>query len=238
VRKPRDFRPEQLYAVTQRGNGGQWIYRDPQDFEQALAYMRKYTALHNVRIHGYCLMHNHSHWIFEASSPLSISNVMRDAQSRYSHYLNVKYRTTPWVLIAPLYGVKDIDHFAPYLRTGPVNWTPRFDARHLDAAGFREFLRYIENNPVKAGLAERAIDWPWSSAQAHSTGHDPDHLLTFDHWQHLFGNPETIVVAWQIYLNGPIAEARQNATRIANMHSGSRLDRPRNWAYNASPPVS
>ncbi len=164
MRKPRDFRPQQLYAITQRGNGGQWIHRDPEDFEQALTYMRKYTALHGVRIHGFSLMHNHSHWIFEASTPESISNVMRDMQSRLSHYLNVKYRDTPWVLIAPLYGCKDIDHFAPYLRTGPVNWTPRFDARHLDAKGFREFLRYIENNPVKAGLVQRGIDWPWSSA--------------------------------------------------------------------------
>ena len=36
-------------------------------------------------------------------------------------------------MIAPLFGVKDINHFAPYLRMGPVNWTPRFDARFLDA---------------------------------------------------------------------------------------------------------
>jgi hypothetical protein len=118
---------------------------------------------------------------------------MRDAQSRYSHFLNVKYRETPWVLIAPLYGVKNIDHFAPYLRTGPVNWTPRFDARFLDLKGFREFLRYLENNPVKAGLAQRAIDWPWSSAKAHSTGVDDHNLLTFEIWQHIFGNPENIV---------------------------------------------
>ena len=92
--------------------------------------------------------------------------------------------------------------------------------------------------PVAAGLADRAVDWPWSSAQAHCTGHDPDDLLTFDHWQHLFGNPETIIAAWQTYLNGPIEEARRNATRIANMHTGSRLNRPKNWAYHASPPVS
>ena len=31
---------------------------------------------------------------------------MRDMQSRYSHYLNVKYNATPWLLIAPLYGAK------------------------------------------------------------------------------------------------------------------------------------
>ena len=101
MRLPRDFRPEQLYAITQRGNQGQWVYRDAEDFEQALIYMRKYTKLHGVRIHGWCLLHNHGHWIFEASTPASISNVMRDMQGRYSHYLNVKYQDTPWVMIGP-----------------------------------------------------------------------------------------------------------------------------------------
>ena len=72
------------------------------------SYMRKYTTLHGVRIHGRCLLHNHGHWIFEASTPDFISNVMRDMQSRYSHYLNVKYRETPWVMIAPLFGVKHL----------------------------------------------------------------------------------------------------------------------------------
>ena len=237
MRKPRDFRPQQLYAITQRGNGGQWIHRDAEDFEQAIAYMRKYTALHQVRIHGWSLMHNHSHWIFEASTEESISNVMRDMQSRYSHYLNVKYRATPWVLIAPLFGVKDIDHFAPYLRSGPVNWTPRFDSRFLDAKGFRGFLRYLENNPVKAGLASRGQDWPWSSAKAHCTGVDLDDLLTFDRWQHIFGNPANIADDWQTYLEGPLDEVRQNAARVRGLHAGSRLNRPMGWISSPSPPA-
>ncbi|MBY0508173.1 MAG: transposase, partial [Bryobacteraceae bacterium] len=198
---------------------------------------RKYAALHEVRIHGWCLMHNHGHWIFEAARPDSISNLMRDMQSRYSHYLNVKYRETPWALIAPLFGAKgqDISHFAPYLRTGPVNWTPRFDARHLDAQGFREFLRYLENNPVKAGLVQRAVDWRWSSARAHCLDEDADGLLTLDLWRHCFGNPETIAREWRIYLEGPLNEARRNAAILATYHSGSRLNRPLGW-YGPSPP--
>ena len=38
VRPKRDFRPQQLYAITQRGNQGQWVYRDAEDFEQALIH--------------------------------------------------------------------------------------------------------------------------------------------------------------------------------------------------------
>ena len=48
----RDFRPQQLYGVTQRGNQGQWVYRDGQDFRKALDLM----ARHGVNIHGWCLM--------------------------------------------------------------------------------------------------------------------------------------------------------------------------------------
>ena len=227
---PKNRGQKKLYAITQRGNGGQWIHRDAQDFEQAIALMRKYTALHGVRIHGWSLLHNHGHWNFEASTPDSISNVMRERQSRFSHYLNVKYRDRPWVLIAPLFGVKDIDHFAPYLRTGPGQLGSRFHARFLDANGFREFLRYLENNPVKAGLAKRAIDWPWSSARAHGTGHDADDLLTFELWQHIFGNPDRIALDWQTYLDGPLAEVRQTAARVRGLHSGSRRSRPLGWS--------
>ena len=82
---------------------------------------------------------------------------MRDMQSRYSHYLNIKYKATPWLLIAPLYGCRDLDHFSPYLRMGPVTrthrsisstkTTPRYHAEYLDAAGFQAFLRYVRKQP-------------------------------------------------------------------------------------------
>ena len=226
MRPQRDFRPQQLYAITQRGNQGQWVYRDAEDFTKALDLIRKYATLHEVAVHGWCLLHNHGHWIFEASTPDSISNLMRDMQSRYSHYLNTKYKATPWLLIAPLYGCRDLDHFSPYLRMGPVNWTPRYHAEHLDAAGFQAFLRYVENNPVRAGRARRAVDWLWSSAQAHCTGVDKDNLLCIDRWQHLFGNPETIAREWQSFLEDRIAFDRTNFAKECQLGTGSRHNRP------------
>ena len=92
----------------------------------------------------------------------------------------------------------------------PTNWTRRHDARSLDSKGFREFLRYIENNVVADGLARRPGNWPWSSAAAHLADADPDDLLTLDHWRQIFGNPATIAHGWQIYLNGPAR--RRNTT--------------------------
>ena len=245
MRHKRDYRPQQLYAVTQRGNNGQWVYRDTQDFEKALELMLRYAPRHLVAIHGYCLMHNHGHWIFEAGTTKSISNLMRDMQARYSHYLNVKYKATPWLLLAPYYGPKDLDSFSPYLRQGPTNWTPRYHADFLDADGFQEFLRYLENNPVKAGLARRAVAWPWSSAHAHSkkghstgaqsNGKDPEQLLTFDRWLHLFGKPETMPEDWQAYLEEHANADLKNPARTRG--TGSCWNRPQAW-YQSAPPSS
>ena len=52
MRPVRDFRPQQLYGVTQRGNQGQWVYRDDQDFQQALDLMGRSAARYGVNIHG------------------------------------------------------------------------------------------------------------------------------------------------------------------------------------------
>ena len=69
MRDHRDFRPGQIYGVTQRGNRGQWVAREEEDFLKWLGLMEKYAGVHGVRIHGWCLMHNHGHWLFEASTP-------------------------------------------------------------------------------------------------------------------------------------------------------------------------
>jgi REP element-mobilizing transposase RayT len=121
MRLNRDFRPGLLYGVTQRGNQGQWVYRDAADFEQALLLMRVCAARYKVKIHGWCLLHNHGHWVFEASTAESISNVMRDMQSQFSRYLNTKYQKKPWLLLGPLRGRKRRSNYSPFRRAGPVN---------------------------------------------------------------------------------------------------------------------
>ena len=162
-------------------------------------------------------MHNHGHWIFEASSEDSISNLMRDMQGVYSRYLNRKYQKEPWLLMAPLtlYGRRNKRMYSLYRRAGPVNWTPRFDAIFLDGAGFKSFLRYVENNPVRAHLTKRASDWKWSSARAHCAGEDAGGVLCLDVWRHLFGNPAGdpagAAETWKEFLDGPAEEVRRNA---------------------------
>ena len=230
MRRERDFRRGQLYGVTQRGNQGQWMYLDEDDFLEALRLMRHYALVHDVKIHVWCLMHNHGHWIFEASTAESISNLMRDMQGCYSRYLNRRYRTTAWRLQAQL-GQKRRKRRSdsPYWKSGPTNWSPRFDAEFLNAAGYKAFLRYLELNPVRARLVSRAEKWRWSSAGAHALGVDPAGLLCLDIWRQMFGNPATIVEDWRAFVEAPLEAARENAERVRRMATGSAHNRPSKW---------
>ena len=233
MRLPRDFRPQQVYGVTQRGNRGQWVYVDAEDFAKAVELMRRYAPRHGVKVHVWCLVHNHGHWVFEASSKESISNLMRDMQGPYSRYLNKKYAKEPWRLLGVLRGRKRGKKFSKYLRMGPVNWSPRFDAVHLDAKGLREFMRYAELNPVRAGLVKRAERWKWSSAAAHFAGSDAEGLLCLEQWSHFFGNPETAAADWQAYVEGPVEEEAANRARLLVLRANAPYNRPTRWVAPA-----
>ena len=64
--------------MTRRGNNGQGVFKDEEDFLKALYLMVRYSEIHAEKVCGYCLMYNHGHWMFEASTEESISNLMRD----------------------------------------------------------------------------------------------------------------------------------------------------------------
>jgi len=78
------------------------VFKDEGDFLKALSSMDRYSEIHEVEVHGYCLMHNHGHWMFEASTEESISNLMRDMQGCDSRYLNKKYKDAPELLVGTL----------------------------------------------------------------------------------------------------------------------------------------
>ena len=101
---------------------------------------------------------------------------------------------------------------------------------------FASFSVISKPTPFAPVWRSRGRPWAWSSANAHSLGHDPDDLLTFDRWCHIFGNPDTIIADWLTYVNGPLNEVSANAARTQR-HSGSRVNRPMGWASSPSPPA-
>jgi len=141
VRALRIEYPGAFYHVMNRGQRQESIVQDDVDREQFVGLLERMAGLFRVPVHGYCLMTNHYHAILETPE----GNL-----SRAMHWLHVSY--------AGYYNRRH--HCSGHVFQG------RFKAILVDAGSYLDSLsRYIHRNPVRAGLASRAWDYPWSSCR-------------------------------------------------------------------------
>ncbi|MBU2599286.1 transposase, partial [bacterium] len=147
--------PDIPYHLTQRGNYRQTVFRSEDDREQYLLWIREYSKRYGVKIWAYCLMDNHVHFIVVPEGSESIARLFNQAHMRYSQYFNRK--------------IGQRGHL----------WQGRFYSCPLDGVHLYTAIRYVERNPVRTGLVERAEDYPWSSALSHVKG-ITDSLLSND----------------------------------------------------------
>jgi putative transposase len=136
--------------VTQRGNHREPVFTAPGDHETFLALLRTYAAKHALKIHAWCLMTNHTHVVTTPIHTESLRLTLGPVHSQYAQRVN-RMRGT-------------LGHL----------WQGPYGACALDARHFLNAVRYVELNPVTAGLCAKAEDYPWSSARAHCCGYfDP-----------------------------------------------------------------
>ena len=114
-----------------------------------------------MRLLGYCLMPNHVHLIAVPEHEQSLAKAVGRTNYEYAVYLNGRRR-----------------------RSGHV-WQNRFYSTSLGRSHLLAALRYVDLNPVRARLADKAVSYPWSSAAAHVAGRDPAGLLDEEAWREL-----------------------------------------------------
>jgi len=141
------------HHVTQRGNRRQRTFYREQDYRDYLRIAAKAFRASGVEVWAYCLMPNHVHIIATPAAPEALATAVGNTHHRYTRLIQTRER---W--------------------SGHL-WQGRFASFPMDETHLRRCLRYVGLNPVRAGLVERAIDWPWSSVLAHVDGY-PDPLLT------------------------------------------------------------
>ena len=125
------------------------VFFSEEDREEYLRLLAESGREHGVGILGYCLMSNHVHLLVIPDDEDSLAAGLGRAHERYTRGINFR------------------EGWRGYL------WQGRFFSCPLDERGAMEVLRYIELNPVRAGLVKRAEQWAWSSAGAHVKGrHD------------------------------------------------------------------
>jgi putative transposase len=154
ARRPRLFLPEIPFHVIQRGNNRSRCFFRDRDYHLYRQWLGEYAAHCRCAIHAYVLMPNHVHLLVTPSDSQGTSRMMQSLGRRYVAYVN---RTRE--------------------RTGTL-WEGRFRASAVETGEhlFRLY-RYIELNPVRAGMVDHPSQYPWSSFPHNAMGLHDD-LLT------------------------------------------------------------
>jgi putative transposase len=147
ARLGRYFLPDQPLHVIQRGNNRQPIFFCQDDYRRLHAWLGEAAAAHDCAVHAYVLMTNHLHLLVTPGNQSSLPRTMQALGRRYVRYVNATSR-----------------------RSGTL-WEGRYRAAPIDSeAYFLACCRYIELNPVRAGMVVDPGDYAWSSYRAHALG--------------------------------------------------------------------
>lgn len=159
------------HHITQRGNRQADVFNSDADREAYLRFLKEYGKRHGLDVWAYCLMTNHIHLVVVPAREESLGLALRDTHTVYAMYFNTQTDLSGHV------------------------WQGRFHSCPMDQAHLWAAVRYVERNPVRAGLVERAEEYRWSSAAAHC-GFRQDALLSNSF------PPAGVIDNWKEWLSG------------------------------------
>ena len=144
ARKPRNVVAGYPFHVIVRGNNRQIIFGDDDDRSAFKSILKGLAQSHRLAVHAYVLMGNHVHLIATPSSPDSLATVMQGIGRQYVRLFNRRHQ-----------------------RTGSL-WEGRYRASIIqDDRYFFACQRYVEMNPVRAGMVAGPEHYQWSSYRHH-----------------------------------------------------------------------
>lgn len=144
--------PGEPHHVIQRGNRRLPTFFCDDDYCRYLDLLREWCEKSSVEVWAYCLMTNHVHLVLTPATESGLRMVLGETHKRYTTRIN---KREGW--------------------TGHL-WQGRFSSYAMDETYLLAAVRYIELNPVRAGMVKDPSQYKWSSAQAHLNGRD-DHLV-------------------------------------------------------------
>ena len=138
TRRQRIHYPGALYHVIVRGNNREKVFSEEIQKEKYLKILKKYKQKQKFMVFAYCILDNHAHILIEVSDT-PLSKIMQSVQQTFTQWVNRKYQ-----------------------RTGHV-FQQRYNAFLCNKHNYLlQLIKYIHNNPVKAGIQE-GVNYKWSS---------------------------------------------------------------------------
>ena len=181
-RFPRLVVPGYPHHVTQRGVRRQTTFFEPTDYAAYLKLAAELLTTSAIDIYSYCLMPNHVHAVVVPREVDALSSFFAALHRRYARRTNA------------------IHEWRGHL------WQERFYSVVMNEAHTYAAMRYVELNPVRAGLVELPHAWPWSSARA-NLGLEDDPLINME-------NAKTLVSNWRDYLGEGSSDDELDALRL------------------------
>ena len=135
--------------IIQRGNNRQICFNDDEDFAAYAHWLKEFSDKYHVNIHAWVFMTNHVHLLATPTAPNAVSLMMQSLGKQYLRYYNHTYK-----------------------RTGTL-WEGRYKSCVVQTSEYLlHCYRYIELNPVRAGMVNIPEDYAWSSYAANALGRE------------------------------------------------------------------
>jgi putative transposase len=144
-KRKQTYNPNTFYHIYNRGNRKNNIFLQTEDYEKFISLMEAFIVVnkYGLLVYCYCLMPNHYHILLDSGScPSEITSFMHSFMTSYAMYFNRKY-----------------DFVGRLFQSS-------YKAKRIHSLShFNKIVKYISQNPVKAGLVQNARDYKWSEYQ-------------------------------------------------------------------------
>lgn len=188
--------------IRHRGVNRGACFVDRADRERYLGLMEEMAGRLDCGVHAYVLMPNHVHILATADDDFGAARFMKGVAQRYAQHFNRKHR-----------------------RCGPL-WEGRFRSSLVDSTNYLLVCyRYIELNPVRAGLVNAPQHYEWSSYNANALGQPSSFIAPQFDWLSLGETDEDRRMAYRALVSSGLSDAELAAVREAinaNAALGSR----------------
>jgi len=155
---------DSVYHIVQRGNNGLKIFKGDEDFEMFLSIIGRYLYKFQLEIYHYCLMPTHLHLLLKVFDKEKLAKFMQGLLQSYRFYYKKKHAYTGYL----------------YQNRYRNKWVSKDE--YLLECG-----RYIERNPVRAGIVKNPDEYQWSSCMCYISGKKDD-IITQDPLYVTFGD--------------------------------------------------
>jgi putative transposase len=182
IPRVQQYRYGAYYHLMNRGHNREVVFRSDDDIAYFLKLVEQYRGRFDQHLYHYCFMNNHFHLLASCPEPAGLSKWMAGLMRSYVHYYNRRYG------------------FQGHL------WQGRFKS---PVVGVEEYFlscaRYIERNPVRAGLVTKPWAYRWSSCRAYALGEENPllHYNEYNVWYRGLGaTSEERQARWREFLLG------------------------------------